>query len=211
MCKRLKIKVCGMRDADNMIAVSALKPDYMGFIFYSHSKRFVGPHPMLIGTGKEIRRTGVFVNETVGVMKDRIRQYDLDAVQLHGSETPETCVLLREKGVEVIKAFGIDEHFSFGDLNKYTDVCDLFLFDTRTEHHGGSGKAFNWHKLAQYQLQKSYFLSGGIGLENIAAINELTDERLYGVDLNSKFETEPGIKHIESLNTAFRKLRTEKL
>ena len=209
----VKIKVCGMKNAANIAAVSQLMPDYLGFIFYPGSKRFIG------NTGEEVRteidklatvvRTGVFVNDSAGVVLDRVKEFGLDAVQLHGGESPETCLELKVAGCEVIKAFGLDESFDFSLLTKYEQVCDYFLFDTKTDSHGGSGTAFNWKLLEKYALDKPYFLSGGLGPENIEQIQSINDERLYAVDLNSKFETQPGIKDVQKLEQAFKRLKQQ--
>lgn len=211
------LKVCGMRDAANIAQLSDLKPDYMGFIFYPHSKRYVG-HPdvdLLSSISKSIKKTGVFVNETMDKIADEVIKYDLDAVQLHGSEPGEFCRSFRkfiqnmqtEKHVEIIKAFGLSSEFDFHTLTDYEDFVDYFLFDTKTNLYGGSGLTFDWDILKQYHGAKPYFLSGGIGEESISSIIGFKDARLYGVDLNSRFEIEPGIKDIDNLRSVFKLLR----
>lgn len=202
-----------MRDAENIAAVSALLPDYIGFIFYPQSKRYAGitgsngVFDVPAVSNEDIKRTGVFVNESIDNILEKIRTWRLKAVQLHGEETPETCRRLQLEGVEVIKAFGIHPSFNFEVLTNYADSCDYFLFDTYTELRGGSGKVFDWKVLQRYSLDKPYFLSGGISLENIEEIKNLTDARLYAVDLNSKFEVEPALKNVQELDKAFKLIK----
>jgi phosphoribosylanthranilate isomerase len=190
-----KLKICGMKFPDNISEVMKLEPDYLGFIFYPASKRYIeGLDPEIVKSiPDEIKTTGVFVDEKLEVVKEQITAYHLKAVQLHGKESPSYCRELK-KHAEVIKAFGIDEKFNFDSLDDYYDSVDIFLFDTKTPDHGGSGKTFNWRLLQKYQLTTPFFISGGIGTDNLADLPRINDERLYGVDVNSRFETEAGIK-----------------
>ena len=201
----LKLKVCGMRDPGNIVALNVLAPDYMGFIFYGKSKRFVGDmDPALVQMlPAGIKATGVFVNENLEEVLRIARAYQLKALQLHGSESPEYCMYLKSQltDIEVIKAFGVNDDFSFDLLGKYQGVVNYFLFDTQTAEHGGSGKTFNWAVLKQYSLQVPYFLSGGIGLDQIAEIKDIVDPRLYALDVNSRFEISPAFKNIDQLTT----------
>jgi len=208
----MKIKVCGMKYPDNISAVAALQPDYMGFIFYPQSPRYAGEIEKYIGeTEKNLEKiavfkTGVFVNENEGKVKKLIGKCHLDAIQLHGSESPQFCGLFKGK-VTVIKAFGIDEHFDFATLEPYDGKVDYFLFDTKTSQHGGSGQSFDWSLLDQYKLDIPFFLSGGLSPENIEEVKSIDHPQFYGVDLNSKFEIEPGLKDIDKLKEAFEILR----
>jgi phosphoribosylanthranilate isomerase len=206
----MKIKVCGMRDASNIKELEKLAPDYMGFIFYPGSKRYAhGLDRNIVGGLKpKIKKTGVFVDAMVSDVLERIADYKLDAVQLHGNETPEICAQMRRGGVEVIKAFGIDDSFDFNDLNAYHDAVDYFLFDTKTATYGGSGKTFDWALLKRYRLNKPYFLSGGLNPLNIGELNSLSDERFYAIDVNSGFEDAPGMKNIKELRKAINLFRT---
>jgi phosphoribosylanthranilate isomerase len=194
----LKLKVCGMRLAANIAAVAELHPDYLGFIFYEKSPRLISKvsAELIKYIPSEIKTVGVFVNEELEKVKDKVNLLKLKAVQLHGSESPEYCEALKSTfpTLEVIKAFGIDEDFDFSTLQPYLKAADYFLFDTKTKVHGGSGKTFNWSVLDQYTYAKPYFLSGGIDLEHSTAIKKINDERLYALDINSRFETEPGLK-----------------
>jgi phosphoribosylanthranilate isomerase len=198
---KMKLKICGMRQAANIAKVAELKPDYLGFIFYDKSPRFISEvsSELIKYVPPTIKTTGVFVNEDIDVVKAHIIKYNLKAVQLHGSESEAYCELLQTSGVEIIKAFGIDERFDFKQLEAYIDAVDYFLFDTQTLAHGGSGKVFNWGLLKKYKNEKLYFLSGGIGLADIDAIKSITDQRLYAIDVNSKFEIELGLKDVDKL------------
>ncbi len=209
MSRQLKLKVCGMRDAENIRQLAVLNPDYIGFIFYSKSKRFVEviDEEVLNALPDTVKKTGVFVDENFDVVVEKIERFKLHAVQLHGNETPEYCIRFKEHKVEVIKAFGLDSNFDFDKLNNYQDAVDYFLFDTKTEQHGGSGKTFNWNILSKYNLQIPYFLSGGLSLEHLTEIRKIDDSRLYALDLNSKFEIEPGLKNIEKLRTFFNEIK----
>lgn len=217
----MKIKVCGMRDPQNILKLAGLKPDYIGLIFYPPSKRYIADPDKntLASLSSEIRLTGVFVDEQQEVIIEKVFNYGLSAVQLHGAESPEYCRTLRikfkkfrpEKHVELIKAFGIFPGFDFSTLERYDDAVDFFLFDTKTSEHGGSGIAFDWTILDQYQGEKQFFLSGGLSPENIKGLVKLASKKIYALDLNSRFETEPGLKNIESLRSAFELIRARKI
>jgi phosphoribosylanthranilate isomerase len=196
-----KLKICGMRQATNIAEVADLHPDYLGFIFYEKSPRFISDisAELIKYVPSPIKTTGVFVNEQLEVIKAKINRFNLKAVQLHGQEDAEFVKSLKGTGVEVIKAFGLDERFDFEQLDAYNDAVDYFLFDTQTPAHGGSGKVFDWQLLKHYHLTKPYFLSGGIGLDHIETIKAINDARLYAIDVNSRFEIEPGLKDVEKL------------
>ncbi|MEI9921820.1 MAG: phosphoribosylanthranilate isomerase [Bacteroidota bacterium] len=182
----IKLKICGMRDAANIRAVAELKPDYMGFIFYEKSPRFVG-------TDFKIpvkNAVGVFVNEST----ERILEKDVSIVQLHGDETPAQCQELKDKGLTVIKAFSIDDDFDFAKTKDYK--VDYFLFDTKGQYYGGNAKAFNWNKLREYDQKIPFFLSGGLNAENLKDLGTLKGMNLYAIDLNSGVEDSPGVKNI---------------
>lgn len=198
-----------MREAANIAAVAALQPDYMGFIFYPASPRYIAPvsAELIRYIPAGLKTTGVFVNETPGLVLEKQHTHQLDALQLHGHETPAYCAALKESGAEIIKAFGIAPGFDFNSLEAYLPVVDYFLFDTQSPAHGGSGKAFDWQVLAQYPWPKAYFLSGGIGPEHVEALKNLNDERLYALDLNSRFEQAPGLKDSHKLADFFKKIR----
>ena len=201
----MKIKVCGMKYPGNIAEVAGLEPDYMGFICYPASPRFID-ELQTIDAPKTILKTGVFVNESADKVEELIDTYQFDTIQLHGDESPDFCELFRNK-VTVIKAFGVDERFDFEQLDAYEGKADIFLFDTKTNKHGGSGLTFDWALLSQYKLNTPFFLSGGLSLENLDEVKNIAHPQFYGVDLNSKFEQEPGLKDIDKLKEAFKLLR----
>jgi phosphoribosylanthranilate isomerase len=204
----MKIKICGLRNQQNINELEALGPDYMGFIFYRQSPRFVADlhAETLTALPKNIHKTGVFVDEDAEEINRLIAAYHFDAIQLHGNESPEFCNLFKGT-VSVIKAFGVDESFDFEQLRNYADKVDYFLFDTKTDKHGGSGKVFDWSILENYKLKVPFFLSGGLSLENLEVVKLINHPQFHGVDLNSKFELEPGLKDIDKLKKAFDLLR----
>jgi len=196
------IKICGMRDSANILDIASLKPDLMGFIFYSKSRRYVGEDfdPAIIrSVMPEVRTVGVFVNDDVELILQQVKKYSLDFVQLHGNESPVSCHKIQEKGVKVLKAFGIHANFDWKALESYIGFCDYFLFDTSTKDYGGSGTKFDWSILKNYKLQYPFVLSGGIGPEDAENIKKLKHPSLAGIDINSKFEIEAGFKDIDKL------------
>lgn len=200
-----------MRQQGNIEELVALKPNFIGFIFYEKSPRFVGEElneEYVKTIPKNIKKVGVFVNANPGYILDMVKKYDLQYAQLHGNEMPDICRSLRQKGVNIIKAFSIDENFNFAMLNNYKSFCDLFLFDTKGDKPGGNGVPFDWKLLKKYDNEKPFFLSGGIDLDNIETIIELSKTLpVYGIDVNSLFETEPGIKDIAKLEKLFNLVR----
>ena len=206
------IKVCGMREGANVQEVTRLKPDLMGFIFYPKSKRFVGDDfdlSIVRSVMPEVQTVGVFVNEEVDKIISLVRKYSLDFVQLHGNESPASCQMLRDKGIKVLKAFGIHNEFDWTALEPYTASCDYFLFDTSTKDYGGSGVKFNWNTLNNYKLPTPFVLSGGIGPEDADVIKSISHPQLAGIDINSRFEVEPGLKDAGLLQTFIAKFRTK--
>ena len=146
----MKLKVCGMRENNNIIDVSELNPDYMGFIFYNKSKRFVtGDIPII---SNKIEKIAVFVNETIEKVKDILCKYDINTVQLHGNEDVKFCADLKKNNFKIIKAFSIDENFDFECLKEFDTYCDYYLFDTKGSYPGGNGYKFNWQILKNYKL-----------------------------------------------------------
>jgi phosphoribosylanthranilate isomerase len=205
----LKIKVCGMRDPGNIRELVRFTPDLMGFIFYPGSKRFVDhPDPeVFCGIPAGIMTVGVYVNESVETIKQHVTDLGLDLVQLHGDETPDACSDLAGSGIAVIKAFGIGDSIDVGHLQKYSQSCKYFLFDTGSATFGGTGRKFDWTVLDQYTISKPFFLSGGIGPEDIPSIQAIDHPVLAGIDINSRFETEPGLKDIEKVKEFIQTIR----
>ena len=194
----MKLKVCGMQETENIVALASLQPDYMGFIFWEPSKRYCTTVPTDIP--KHIKKVGVFVDETTKQIKEKVKLFGLDAVQLHGDESPRQCAALLNL-CEVIKVFRIGPDFDFKTLTPYQDHCTYFLFDTQGPLPGGNGTAFDWKLLAGYTLDTPFFLSGGIGLGHVEAIAEIRKRNLpiHALDINSQFESKPGVKKIEKI------------
>lgn len=191
-----------MRETENIRQLLPLQPDYMGFIFYEKSSRFVGDEldeDLLKSFPFTTRKVGVFVNATAAYILDMYKKYELDYVQLHGEELPDFCKNLKHKGVNIIKAFSVDKDFNFGKLQNYKPYCDFFLFDTKGEQKGGNGITFDWSILNKYDNEKPFFLAGGIDLENAHNALEIKGLKIHSLDVNSKFEISPGLKNIEKL------------
>ena len=201
------LKICGMKH--NIAEVAALQPDYLGFIFYDKSPRFFDGDIPSLPPG--IKKVGVFVDASLEEILEKIKKYDLNVVQLHGDESEDFCEQLKEgldcarpdKGgtIEIWKVFSIKDKFNFDVLKPFENVVDKFLFDTKGKDKGGNGYTFNWKILKNYPSKKPFILSGGIGLEEIAELKEFlkTDLPIHTIDVNSKFEMEPGLKNIEAL------------
>ncbi len=201
-----------MKYPDNILEVGTLLPDYMGFIFWEKSARyFDGVIPDL---PKSIKKVGVFVNENTEVILAKAQKHDLQAIQLHGQESVAFCQDLRENlkqaQIEIIKVFSVDDAFDFEVLKPFEAVCDYFLFDTKGKLPGGNGTTFDWKVLEKYPSSKPFFLSGGIGMEEMEAVNEIlkTNLPLYAIDVNSKFEIEPGLKNIQLCRDALQCVST---
>jgi phosphoribosylanthranilate isomerase len=195
----LKIKICGMNDQVNVSGITDLNPDYLGFIFHKDSPRFVGTEPdmrLFRNVPPGIKKVGVFLNERSQKIFEISISAGIDVIQLHGDELPDYCDRLKSCGLTVIKVFNMSNEFSFNSLIPYLSKCDYFLFDTKSRRHGGSGRKFDWKKLEGYYFDKPFFLSGGIGPEDVEPLNSICNKGLYAVDLNSRFELSAGIKDI---------------
>ena len=191
----MKVKVCGMREAQNIAEVAELLPDFMGFIFYAGSPRFAGtlaPESLNI-LSPETKRVGVFVNAQEGYMLETIEKYGLDLAQLHGTESPKLCAALRKR-TGIIKAFGIGGKEDFEPVKQYEGYCDYYIFDTKTPVYGGAGHPFDHRLLKVYAGETPYLLSGGLALEEAKALASFESNRCIGFDINSRFETAPGRK-----------------
>ena len=206
---RPKLKVCGMKYPDNLSGLLEASPDFIGFIFYRKSARFMGETLAptdLASIPNSIKKVGVFVDETIGNVIKAIKDYNLDFAQLHGDESPEYCQELRDHGTKVIKAFRLDETFDFDVLNQYPEVVDYFLFDTKGANYGGNGQVFDWELLQQYKLSTPFFLSGGLDLEHFNSLDQLKDLPLFALDINSRFEDKPGLKNLGKVKEATQSL-----
>ena len=213
------IKVCGMRDAQNIREVSQLGVDMIGMIFYPKSPRYVemqSSHAGIIPdyvkedinikSAKSPARVGVFVDDMVQNIVTRVVNYHLDYVQLHGNEPREMCENLRltldpdiRPGIKIIKAISVSDASDIQKYKEYVGAVDLFLFDTKCKTVGGSGQQFDWQVLEQYDGEIPFLLSGGIGPEDASRLHAFYHPKCIGIDLNSRFEIEPGVKDVEKL------------
>ena len=208
----LKIKICGMRDKENILQILRFEPDYLGFIFFEKSSRYVQEDQMKeiikLSFG-ETERVGVFVDEAFEKILDFADKGFFDVVQLHGNEAPEMVNALKNEGLEVIKVFSVDDDFDAKILNKYTEA-DYFLFDTKGKLPGGNGVKFNWDVLGNSKIKKPFFLSGGLGVDDMEMINSFKSKNLYALDFNSKLEDEPGLKNLSKVRKLMENIFDEK-
>ena len=208
----MKIKICGMREAANLLAVADFDPDFLGFIFYRKSARYVGDtlDPVQVRSlPAAIAKVGVFVDADLTEVKATNCAYTLDYVQLHGHETPDYCRQARAAGLHVIKAFAVGESFDFSILAAYEPSCDYFLFDTKGALPGGNGTAFDWQLLAGYTGSTPFLLSGGLGPTNLAALLDFHHPQLAGFDFNSQLETAPGLKDVAATRQLLQQLHQQ--
>ena len=195
----MNIKVCGITSKKQLQQLEGLNIAYAGFIFHDASPRFAGEKLAdedLLGMDLDIKKVGVFVDAQYEDIMEMVEKYELDMVQLHGNESPELCKELSED-TEVIKVFSIGNDTESIDkiIAPYDNVCDYYLFDTSTKgSKGGTGVKFDWKKLAGAKIEKPFFLSGGIGPDDVAIIKKFKHPDFFGIDVNSKFEKEPGVK-----------------
>lgn len=196
--KTMKLKVCGMRDAVNISELIKLQPDFMGFIFHEKSPRNVSITSN-VDFPKSIKKAGVFVDKEESFIRDKVSDYKLDLIQLHGNETPKQCEILKDKGFEIIKAFNISEDFDFEKLNEYEPFCNYFLFDAFGKNAGGNGISFNWNLLQKYKGQTPFLLSGGIDETMTETILNISHDKFAGIDINSGFEIAPALKDIKKI------------
>ena len=207
----MKLKICGMTYPDNLAEVAKLQPDYLGFIFYEKSPRYMAntlTPEVVRALPSNIRRVGVFVDAATDYMQKMAERYGLHALQLHGQEPPEQCQQLRESALIVMKVFSIGQgDFNVDALLPYQSHVDFFLFDTKGKHPGGNGLTFDWNLLQNYSLDVPFFLSGGIGAAEVKASEKHTLPQLYALDVNSRFETKPGLKQVSQLHELVSQLR----
>jgi phosphoribosylanthranilate isomerase len=198
----IKIKICGMRDEHNIREVALLHPQYMGFIFYDKSPRFVG-HDFRVPDNfpRDTRRVGVFVNERTEAILQKVHEHHLDFVQLHGDESVEQCRILKQAGLRILKVFSVGEDMNFSITKPYQAVVDFFLFDTKGKYFGGNARAFDWKLLTHYDQEIPFFLSGGLSPENIAEIKHLPPMNLHAIDVNSGVEIKPALKDVQKIMT----------
>ncbi|WP_378186971.1 phosphoribosylanthranilate isomerase [Aquimarina sp. W85] len=222
----VRLKVCGMTVPKNIVDVASLQPEYLGFIFYEKSPRnFKGPMPKIPA---KIKTVGVFVNAKISFILEKIKTYNLRAIQLHGDESAAFCQRLRNEintqqaktdpsqsknTIKLWKVFSVKDRFDFTQLTSYEGIIDYFLFDTKGKNKGGNGITFDWTLLSKYQSKTPFILSGGIGLDQIDSLKKFLQtpqaSKLHAIDVNSKFENTPGIKNTQQLETFTTDLFTE--
>ncbi|MEQ8704603.1 MAG: phosphoribosylanthranilate isomerase [Phaeodactylibacter sp.] len=219
----MQIKVCGLREPENILAIARLPVDWLGFIFYAKSPRAVKPElAQWLEKQEEAlagkKRVGVFVNAEIEEVLNAVHDFQLDVVQLHGEESPEYCQLIRNlmestsmRKAQLMKAFQVGGAFDFNRVYPYAAHCAYVLFDTKGKNYGGNGEQFNWELLQQYQGVTPFWLSGGIGPEDTAAVNAFSHPQWCGIDLNSKFETAPGLKDPVLLKSFVESVKNESL
>lgn len=208
----MKLKVCGLKSPENIEQLTKLDVNFMGFIFFERSKRFVADtlnKKIIKAIPNNIKKISVFVNARSEDILWTLKDYDsnFDYVQCHGDETPDFCQDLKKMGFGIIKTFQMDEKFDFSRLKAYESVVDYFLFDTSSKNYGGSGQKFDWTLLDNYQGNKPFFLSGGIKPGDIKRLQNFNHPQFYAIDINSGFEDEPGLKNINLIETFSKKLK----
>ncbi len=206
----MKLKICGMKYLENMQDVVSLAPDFVGFIFYEKSPRYMveslDPENVK-NLPSTVKKVGVFVNQAEEFILKQVDLYGLNYVQLHGHESVAMCQLFSEKGIGVIKVFHIDESIDWRQLEAYEKYVDYYLFDTKSKNYGGTGKQFDWKVLSAYALNTPYFISGGIDLTNVDEVG-LLHRKPYALDVNSRFELSPGLKDVNKLKILKQKSST---
>jgi phosphoribosylanthranilate isomerase len=204
----MKLKICGMRESANVKnLLDQVQPDWMGLIFYHASPRYVDDIQADWIRETNIRKVGVFVDAALSEIAEKIQKFGISTLQLHGEESAEEVRKIKETtGLEIFKVFSIDKNIDWNRLEPYLPYVDYFLFDTFTHAYGGSGKTFNWQILIDYPFDKPFLLSGGLTIGHLDDIKDLKSKvpQLQGLDINSKFEIEPGLKDID-LVTEFKK------
>lgn len=205
----MKLKVCGITSLEQLEQLEKMGVDYAGMIFYEKSPRYAGE--MLKADaekikGLQVKKVGVFVNAEETRIREAVNEFGLDAVQLHGDEAPEMALSLKER-VEVIKVFRISGEENIEELvEPFKNACDYYLFDTATNDYGGSGKQFDWSVLKKAVIGKSFFLSGGIGAADAEMLKNFEHPNLFAADVNSRFETAPGVKDMKLIKAFKRSL-----
>jgi phosphoribosylanthranilate isomerase len=207
MERGVKVKVCGMRDAENILEVAALHPDYMGFIFYEASARCVGADFEISNElDSSINKVGVFVNHSISFIKETMVNHHLQFAQLHGDESVAFCEELKSDGVRIIKVFRIDEDFDFANTKQFETVSDYFLFDTKGKLYGGNARTFDWNLLTRYNQAIPFFLSGGVQADKLGGLKDISSLNIHAIDINSGVEIQPGLKNVHKITAIINQL-----
>ena len=202
-----------MRNPENIQDVLTAAPNYLGYIFYPKSKRYVGENPnpdIFERMPASTQKVAVFVNEDLEKVRSICQNYHIEVAQFHGNESPEYCQQVRQSGLLVFKAFSVDQQFDFLQLEEYQDAVDFFLFDTKGKVPGGTGLKFDWEILKNYQLAVPFFLSGGIKPGDVDALRIFNHPQLVALDINSGFELEPALKNVTKVRTFINQIRNKK-
>ena len=204
MENKVIVKVCGMRDPENIRTILTTGVDWIGLIFYPRSPRYVGDDAVqlkekLDHAGRSVKKVGVFVDAPTEQMLRFANDYGLDYLQLHGNESPDVCYSLQKRGLAVIKAFSIATADDLKKTKDYEGRADYFLFDTKSEAYGGSGQRFDWRVLSAYEGETPFLLSGGLALDSLSDLQQFSHPRFAGIDLNSGFEVAPASKDADAL------------
>ena len=194
-----------MREPENIRAIEQTGADWMGFIFFPGSSRYVSHRPAYLP--EQCRRIGVFVNESTENILLKVQEFGLHYIQLHGKETPEQCRKLKASGLGIIKVFSIAQESDLQPIGRYEGICDYFLFDTACSGFGGSGRTFRWDILQAYQGETPFLLSGGLHPGSLSALLKFKHTQWAGIDLNSGFETAPALKDASSIHTFIKQLK----
>jgi phosphoribosylanthranilate isomerase len=203
----MDLKICGMRETKNIIDVASLRPQYLGFIFYPQSPRFVGKHFRMPYVDPSIKKVGVFVNATTESIVETVHQYSLDLIQLHGHESAEQCNELKAYNVLIIKAFSVADKLEVSHINRYHEAADFFLFDTKGKYFGGNAQRFDWSILQAYDQRTPFFLSGGLKPENVEEANALKEMNIVALDVNSGVEIRPALKDVEKVKQVIEQVK----
>lgn len=200
----LNVKICGIKLPQNINSITLLKPYFIGFIFYTYSHRFIG---VILPNETQIKKVGVLVNNSIdNILKNR-QKYAIDFVQLHGCESIEFCEKLYKNNLSIIKVLSINDALVFLCMDEYVNYSIFFLFDTYCIEYGGSGRKFSWDKISEYTFDTLFFISGGIGTEDVERMKNVFHPKFFGFDLNSKFEIEPGNKNRDELRRFIHKIK----
>jgi len=199
-----------MRDHENILQVASLDPQYLGFIFYPDSPRFVGNDFTLPRSLPfSIKRVGVFVNESNSVIMAKAKSLSLELIQLHGDESVEQSEELKSSGLNVIKVFSVWDDFNFDLTKPFKKAVDFFLFDTRGKFYGGNAQTFNWSVLNKYDQEIPFFLSGGLSPENAGELGDIRSMNLHALDLNSGVELSPALKSIDKIKSVMKQAASD--
>lgn len=199
------VKICGMKLQQNINSIELLKTNFIGFIYYTYSYRFIG---VSLPIETQIKKIGVIVNNSIENILKTVQKYAIDFVQIHGGGSIEFCEELYKNNVSIIKVLRVNEAFS--SIHKYINYSILFLFDTYCLEYGGSGRKFSWNKISEYAFGIPFFLSGGIESEDVESIKKIFHTKFFGIDLNSKFEIEPVNKNRDELKRFIHKISYDK-